>query len=81
MNVVLSLAVLGAASVLEHNWPVRVLTLLLIVPVIAAAVRRMHDTGRSGWYAIVPLYNLVLACQPGQQHDNRYGAGPDLRRA
>ena len=38
---------------------------LLIVPVfIAVAVRRMHDVGKSGWFILVPLYNLYLYVQP-----------------
>lgn len=38
---------------------------LLIVPVfIAVAVRRMHDVGKSGWFILVPLYNLFLYVQP-----------------
>lgn len=35
----------------------------LAIPVIAAGVRRLHDTGRSGWWyllAVVPLANIVL---------------------
>jgi hypothetical protein len=24
----------------------------------------MHDTGKSGWFMIVPVYNLILALSP-----------------
>lgn len=40
------------------------LTIVLIVPYISCAVRRMHDAGKSGWFMIVPFYNLVLALSP-----------------
>jgi uncharacterized membrane protein YhaH (DUF805 family) len=47
-----------------------------IVPSIAVAVRRMHDVGKSGWYILIPLYNLILACTEGQKGDNEYGSDP-----
>lgn len=33
----------------------------LILPYISCAARRMHDVGKSGWFMIVPFYNLILA--------------------
>ena len=49
---------------------------LLIVPIFAAAIRRMHDVDRSGWFIWVPIYNLVLACSDGTPGPNRYGPDP-----
>ena len=43
------------------------------LPGLAAGVRRIHDTGRSGWFVIVPIYNLVLACTPSNPGSNKYG--------
>ncbi len=40
------------------------LTIVLIVPYISCAARRMHDAGKSGWFMIVPVYNLILALSP-----------------
>ena len=31
----------------------------LVVPFFAAGIRRMHDTGRSGWWVLLPIGNLV----------------------
>lgn len=56
--------------------------LALLVPNIAAGVRRLHDTGRSGWFlllALVPfvnlylLYLLIVDSTPGE---NRFGPNP-----
>src|SRR5688572_2891477 len=57
--------------------------LLLILPTLAVGVRRLHDTGRSGWWmllALVPIIGpivlfvfSVLDSEPG---DNRYGPNP-----
>lgn len=40
-----------------------VVSLVLIMPVIAASVRRLHDTGRSGWWyllSVIPIANIAL---------------------
>ena len=53
-----------------------VFTLAVLVPSIAVAVRRMHDVGKSGWYALIPIYNLILACTEGVAGENEFGANP-----
>jgi len=44
---------------------------------ISAAVRRLHDTGRSGWWFLLPIVNLVFLLQGSQHGDNKYGSNPD----
>ena len=41
--------------------------LLLIPPMIAVSVRRMHDVGKSGWLNLVPIYSLYLHLQPAKE--------------
>ena len=59
-----------------------VASLAVLVPAVAVGVRRLHDTGRTGWLmllAFIPLVNLVvlywcvLDSQPGP---NQYGPNP-----
>lgn len=50
--------------------------LAVLIPSIAVAVRRMHDVGKSGWFLIIPIYNLILACTEGVKGENEYGADP-----
>lgn len=50
--------------------------LAVLIPGIAVAVRRMHDVGKSGWYMLIPIYNLVLALTPGEAGPNAYGPDP-----
>ena len=57
--------------------------LAVLIPGIAVAVRRLHDTDRSGWWlliAFIPIIGtiallvfLLLDSNPG---DNRFGANP-----
>ena len=54
--------------------------LALLMPSLSVGARRMHDIGRSGWWQIVPLYNIYLAVQPGDPAMNSYGPpAPPLR--
>ena len=54
--------------------------LAILIPSIAAAVRRMHDTGKSGAMVLVgliPLVGLIVIVwlvQAGDPSSNQYGA-------
>jgi uncharacterized membrane protein YhaH (DUF805 family) len=45
----------------------------LWLPQWAAGIRRMHDVGRSGWFMLVPIYNIILACTASNPGTNKYG--------
>ena len=54
-----------------------------VVPGLAVAVRRLHDTGRSGWWVLISfvpfvgaILLLVFACQDSQPGSNQYGPSP-----
>ncbi|GLI86343.1 membrane protein [Rossellomorea marisflavi] len=58
-------------------------TLALLVPTLAITVRRLHDTGRSGfWYFIgfVPLVGgiilIVFCCLDSENGNNQWGSNP-----
>lgn len=51
-------------------------SLLVLLPSIAVGIRRMHDVGKSGWFLLIPIYNLILACRAGDVGTNEYGADP-----
>jgi uncharacterized membrane protein YhaH (DUF805 family) len=58
----------------------------VMIPAMAVSIRRLHDTGRSGWWllitfvpvigAIVFLYFMVLDSNP---ESNEYGPSPKKR--
>ena len=48
-------------------------SLATIVPGIAVGIRRMHDIGKSGWFVLIPFYNIYLAAQPSDPGANAYG--------
>ena len=51
-------------------------SLAVLLPGIAVGVRRMHDVGKSGWFILIPIYNLILACTNGDNGANEYGPDP-----
>jgi uncharacterized membrane protein YhaH (DUF805 family) len=53
-----------------------IFSLGVLVPTIAVAVRRMHDVGKSGWFLLIPIYNLILAVTDSEPGTNEYGPNP-----
>ena len=58
-------------------------TLAMLIPGIAAVVRRFHDIGKSGWWyfiAFVPCIGifplLYFLVKPGDVGENQYGPDP-----
>jgi uncharacterized membrane protein YhaH (DUF805 family) len=50
--------------------------LVVLLPSLAVAVRRLHDTEKSGWFILIPIYNIVLLATEGDKGENKYGADP-----
>jgi uncharacterized membrane protein YhaH (DUF805 family) len=56
----------------------------LLLPALAIAVRRLHDTGRSGWWYLLifvccfgGIVLIVFYCLPSSLEDNKYGPNPN----
>lgn len=57
--------------------------LAILLPSIAVAVRRLHDTDRSGWWLLLELIPLIgplvliwFFATPGSAGDNAHGSDP-----
>jgi uncharacterized membrane protein YhaH (DUF805 family) len=72
----------GKIIALVLNIVYLVVALVLLVPSLAVSVRRLHDTGRSGWWlllAFIPLAGLVILvfmCLDSQPETNKWGPSP-----
>jgi uncharacterized membrane protein YhaH (DUF805 family) len=62
--------------------------LAVLIPGIAVAIRRLHDTNRSGWWiliAFIPIVGaiilIVFMVQDSDAGENQYGANPKLAPA
>lgn len=57
--------------------------LAILVPTLALWMRRLHDTGKSGWWLLISLVPvvgsivlLIFALLDSQPGDNQYGPNP-----
>jgi uncharacterized membrane protein YhaH (DUF805 family) len=50
--------------------------------VIIQGIKRMHDVDKSGWFLLIPVYNVImLFLMEGTKGPNRYGEDPKGRKA
>jgi transcriptional regulator with XRE-family HTH domain len=72
---VLFVIVATGAATLVHERVGAVVLVLLVVPLVAAGARRLHDTDRSGWWQLLGLVPfggivpLILLAQPSRPRD------------
>lgn len=71
---------------LEAGLTLGIFALVHLLPSIAVTVRRLHDTNRTGWWALLafipvagPLVLLYFAVLPGDLQPNNYGPNPKFR--
>ena len=84
-------AILAEADAFDNKFflllgIVGVIGLILLLPTLAAGVRRLHDTGRSGWIILlnfIPIVNIVTGIltfiwtvQDSKPEVNKYGPSP-----
>ena len=62
-------------------------TLAVMLPSVTVGVRRLHDTGRSGWWILISLVPIVGAivlviflATSGQEGDNQFGPDPKVEK-
>lgn len=70
-------ALLGMGTTLSDSAGT-LYSLAVFIPGIAVGIRRMHDIGRSGWWILAPIVNLVFLCKNGQSGENEYGPDPKM---
>lgn len=75
-NIIISIAINVVAGMVRLPILGTIYSLAVLVPSIAVAIRRMHDVGKSGWYCLIPIYNIILAATAGEVGSNQYGPDP-----
>ncbi|MBL0739722.1 DUF805 domain-containing protein [Chryseolinea lacunae] len=71
--------VMGAAPKSDIILLVLVGSLLTSTFILIQGAKRMHDVGKSGWYFLIPIYNVILAFTDGTVGANEYGEDPKGR--
>ena len=75
--------VLGLAGEAGYGPVSMIYGLAVFLPGLALAIRRLHDTGRSGWWMLIgfiPIVGLIVLIiffvQDSQAGSNQYGPNP-----
>lgn len=83
-NLGIGLAAATVGNAMQDPDALRALSLLVLLPWITLAVRRLHDIDRTGWWVLLGLLPvigtiglLVLFCIPGTPGGNRFGQSTD----
>lgn len=82
-NIIVSFVLAGIDMALGMQFLYSIYSLAVLLPSIAVAIRRMHDTGRTGWWILInfiPLIGFIIfiifACQDSEPGSNDYGPNP-----
>ena len=76
--------VLGLANDYSYTGILSILySLATLLPSLGAVIRRLHDTGKSGWWIFISLipfiggiWFIVLLATKGDEGENEYGPDP-----
>jgi len=87
MFTLISVIISAVLAILDNVLTIGILGLLyslaVLLPSLAVGVRRLHDTGRSGWWLLISLIPLIGAivlivflATDGERQLNAYGPDP-----
>lgn len=85
--IIVSVLAVAVGEIYESTGSLFALSVLysfaVLIPSLAVSVRRLHDTGRSGWWLLiyfVPFMGfivlLIFAVLDSQAGENQYGPNP-----
>ncbi|MGD1065460.1 MAG: DUF805 domain-containing protein [Vulcanimicrobiaceae bacterium] len=88
MNVIVAFVLLMAFGAISRNLGSAIVTiyeLLILLPTLGLAIRRLHDINKSGWWifiSFVPfvggLILLIFYILPGTPGENQFGPSPSV---
>jgi uncharacterized membrane protein YhaH (DUF805 family) len=79
----LGLHITGGSGKTSPGWIASIVGLVLLVPTLAVTFRRLHDTGRSGWWWLLSLICCIgtillwiFCLSDSAPGPNQYGPNP-----
>ena len=88
INAVIAIVLEIIGAIIHTNILYYIYGLAVLIPSIAVGVRRLHDTGKSGWWiliGLIPIVGLIVLlvffATAGQPGNNQYGGDPKLAPA
>jgi uncharacterized membrane protein YhaH (DUF805 family) len=75
-STIISIALSAIGAAMDAPLISSLYSIGVLLPSLAVGVRRMHDVDKSGWFILIPIYNLILFVTPGTVGPNEYGPDP-----
>lgn len=72
-NVIISFCVGVLDGILGLGFLSTFYVIAVTLPNLSVAIRRCHDVGKSGWYCMIPIYNIVVFATESDCGRNAYG--------
>ena len=78
LNIGIGIQNLIFVRIMNEEWWILHFACALIFAWVSyvTTMKRCHDMGQSGWFALIPLYYIVLFFLKGEEKDNKYGLNP-----
>ena len=82
VTLIIDIQILGYSIESEYTPMNSIFSLILIIPSIAVACRRLHDVNKSGWWLLLYftligiLVILYWNIKKGNEDENRFGLNP-----
>ena len=83
INTIIAFVIAFVTAKIGMPWLYFIYVIGVLLPSLAVGIRRLHDTGRSGWnllWLLIPLIGAILLLvwmvQDSQPGENAYGANP-----
>ncbi len=77
VSIIVTLALVCKFYLVEkHNYLIYFVLVICLVFILLQAVKRLHDSNKSGWYLLIPFYNIYLLFIEGTYGGNNFGSDP-----
>jgi len=85
INLIIAIVLELIGAAIKTQIPYYLYALAVLIPSLAVGVRRLHDTGKSGWWLLIGLIPIIGAivlivffATEGQPGSNQHGPNPKL---
>ena len=84
-NIIIEIIIFILAKLITPNliFLLSIYSLIIFLPGLGLAIRRLHDIGKSGWYifiAFIPIVGIFILlyffCLDSENQSNEYGESP-----
>lgn len=81
-NIIIGFILGIISNIIDSNILATLYSIVSFIPSIALSIRRLHDTGKSGWWYLIGITGIgailliIFFAQDSQPGSNKYGDNP-----